>query len=80
MKDSSDGHWRGSNRSNYKSYKAEKTEGWAQARVSVSRAAIAKHCKLGDLKQQILIVFLFWRLRVPNSGAGKAVLSLKAPG
>ena len=28
--------------------KAEKTEVWAQARVSVSRAAVSQHCKLGD--------------------------------
>ena len=27
--------------------KAEETEVWAQARVSVSRAAVTKHCKLG---------------------------------
>ena len=42
--------------------KAEETEGWAQDRVSVSRAAVTKHCKLGDLKQQKFIVSLFWRL------------------
>ena len=42
--------------------KAEKTEVWAQARVSVSRAAITKYHKLGDLKQQKFIVSLFWRL------------------
>ena len=58
--------------------KAEKTEVWAQAKVSASRAAVTKYCKLGDLKQQI-IVSLLWRLRVPNPGADKAVLSLKAP-
>ena len=34
--------------------KAEETEVGAQARVSVSRAAIAKYYKLGDLKQQSL--------------------------
>ena len=60
--------------------KAEKTEVWAQARVSVSRAAVTKHRKLGDLKQQKFIVSLFWRLQVPNPGAGRAMLSLKAPG
>ena len=37
--------------------KAEKTEVWAQARVSVSRAAVTKHSKLGDLKQQKFILF-----------------------
>ena len=42
--------------------KAEKAEVWAQDRVSVSRAAVTKHCKLGDLKQQKFIVSLFWRL------------------
>ena len=60
--------------------KAEKTEVWAQARVSVSRAAVTKYCKLGDLKQRKFIVSLLCRLRVPNPGAGRAVLSLKAPG
>ena len=42
--------------------KAEETEVWAQARVTVSRAAVTKHCKLGDLKKQEFIVTLFWRL------------------
>ena len=37
--------------------KAEKAEVWAQARVSVSRAAVIKHCKLGDFKQQKYILF-----------------------
>ena len=37
--------------------KAEKTEVWAQARVSVSRAAVTKYCKLGDFKQQKFILF-----------------------
>ena len=60
--------------------KAEETEVWAQARVSVSRAAVTKHCKLGDLKKQEFIVSLFWRLQIPNPGASRAVLSLKAPG
>ena len=60
--------------------KAEETEVWTQDRVSVSRAAVTKHCKLGDLKQQKFIVSLFWRLHIPNPGAGRAVLSLKAPG
>ena len=55
--------------------KAEKTEMWTQARVSVSRAAVTKHRKLGDLKQQKFIVSLFWRLQVPNLGAGMAMLS-----
>ena len=55
--------------------KAEKTEVWAQARVSVSRAAVTKHSKLGDLKQQKFIVSFFWRLQVPNPGAGMAMLS-----
>ena len=55
--------------------KAEETEVWAQARVSVSRAAVTKHRKLGDLKQQKFIVSLFWRLQVPNPGAGMAMLS-----
>ena len=32
--------------------KAEKTEVWAQARVSVSKTAVIKYCKLGDFKQQ----------------------------
>ena len=32
--------------------KAEKTEVWAQARVSVSKTAVTKYCKLGDFKQQ----------------------------
>ena len=59
--------------------KAEKTEMWTQARVSASRAAVTKYCQLGDLKQQKFIVSLLWRLRVPNPGADKAVLSLKAP-
>ena len=36
--------------------KAEKTEVWAQVRVSVSRAAVTKYCKLGDLKQRKFIV------------------------
>ena len=53
---------------------------WAQARVSVSRAAVTKHYKLGDLKNQEFIVSLFWRLRVPNPGAGRTVLSLETPG
>ena len=57
--------------------KAEKTEVWAQARVSVSRATVTK---LGDFRQQKFIVSLFCRLRIPNPGAGRAVLSLKAPG
>ena len=60
--------------------KAEKTEVWGQARVLVSRAAVTKYCKLGDLKQRKFIVSLLWSLRVPNSGAGRAVLSLKSPG
>ena len=60
--------------------KAEKTEVWAQARVSVSRAAVTKYCKLGDLKQRKFIVSPLWRLWVPNPGAGRAVLSLKSPG
>ena len=55
--------------------KAEETEVWAQARVSVSRAAVTKHRKLGDLKQQKFIVSLFWRLQVPNLDAGMAMLS-----
>ena len=42
--------------------KAEEAEVWAQDRVSVSRAAVTKRCKLGDLKQQKFIVSLFWRL------------------
>ena len=42
--------------------KAEETAVWAQDRVSVSRVAVTKHCKLGDLKQQKFIVSLFWRL------------------
>ena len=37
--------------------KAEETEVWAQARVSVSRAAVTKSCRLGDFKQQKLILF-----------------------
>ena len=57
-----------------------KTEVWTQARVSVSRAAITKYCKQGDLKQQKFMVSLFWRLQVPFPGAGRAMLSLKAPG
>ena len=48
--------------------------------MSVSRATVTKYCKLGDLKQQKFMVTLLWRLRVPNPGAGRAVLSLKAPG
>ena len=60
--------------------KAEKTEVWAQARVSVSRAAVTKHCKLGDLKKQEFIVSLFWRLRVPNPDASSTVPSLETPG
>ena len=60
--------------------KAEEIEVWAQARVSVSRAAVTKHCKLGDFKKQEFIVSLFWRLRVPNSGTGRTVLSLEALG
>ena len=60
--------------------KAEETEVGAQARVSVSRAAITKYHKLGDLKQQKFMVSLFWRLQIPNPGASRAVLSLKAPG
>ena len=55
--------------------KAEETEVWAQARVSVSRAAVTKHYKLGDLKKQKFIVSLFWRLQFPNPGAGMALLS-----
>ena len=50
---------------------------WAQARVSVSRATVTK---LGDFKQQKFTVSLFCRLRIPNPGAGRAVLSLKALG
>ena len=42
--------------------KAEETEVWTQDRVSVSRAAVTKHCELGDLKQQKFIISLFWRL------------------
>ena len=42
--------------------KAKETEVWTQDRVSVSRAAVTKHCKLRDLKQQKFIVSLFWRL------------------
>ena len=42
--------------------KAEETEVWTEDRVSVFRAAVTKHCKLGDLKQQKFIVSLFWRL------------------
>ena len=53
---------------------------WAQARVSVSRAAVTKHHKPGDLKQKKLILSLFWRLQVPNPGAARAMLSLEAPG
>ena len=60
--------------------KAEKTEEWAQARVSVSSAAVTKHHKLGDLKQKKFIVSLFWRLQVPNPDAARAMLSLEAPG
>ena len=60
--------------------KAEETEVWAQDRLSVSRAAVTKHCKLGNLKKQKFIVSLFWRLQVPNPGAGRAVLSLEVPG
>ena len=37
--------------------KAEKTEVWTQARVSVSRVAITKYCELGDFKQQKFILF-----------------------
>ena len=59
--------------------KHEKTEVWAQAKVSASRAAVTKYCKLGDLKQRKFIISLLWRLWAPNPGAGKAVLSLKAP-
>ena len=79
LKDFSDGHWRGDSRSSYKSYKAEKTEGWAQARVLVSRAATATYRKLGDLKQQKFIISVLEAMS-PRSSAGKAVLSLKAPG
>ena len=57
--------------------KAEKTEVWAQARVSVSRATVTK---LGDFKQQKFTVSLFCRLWIPNPGAGRAVLTLEAPG
>ena len=39
--------------------KVEETEVWAQSRVPVSIAAITKHCKLGDLKQQEFTVSLF---------------------
>ena len=42
--------------------KAEETEVWTQDRVSVSKAAVTKHCELGDLKQQKFIISLFWRL------------------
>ena len=38
--------------------KAEEAEVWAQDRVSVSRAAVTKHCKLDDLKQQKFIISL----------------------
>ena len=31
--------------------KAEETEVWFQASISVSRTAVTKYCKLGDLKQ-----------------------------
>ena len=60
--------------------KAEEAEVWAQARVSLFRAAVTKYCQLGDLKKQKFIVSLFWRLQVPKPGAGRAVLSLEAPG
>ena len=35
--------------------KAEETEVWAQARVSVSRAAVTKHCKLGDKTTEVYL-------------------------
>ena len=37
--------------------KAEKTEVWTQARVSVSSVAITKYCELSDFKQQKFILF-----------------------
>ena len=35
--------------------KAEETEVWAQDRVSVSRAAVTKHCKLGDKTTEVYL-------------------------
>ena len=70
LRDFSDGHWKGDQAVRSLS-KAEKTEVWAQARVSISRAAVTKYLKLGDLKQKKFIVALFWKLQVPNPGAGR---------
>ena len=36
--------------------KAEETEVWAQDRVSVSRAAVTKHCKLGDKTTEVYLL------------------------
>ena len=36
--------------------KAEETEVWAQDRVSVSRAAVTEHCKLGDKTTEVYLL------------------------
>lgn len=51
---------------------AEKTEVWAQARVSVSRTAVTKYCKLGDLKTTEVYCLPVLEATSPvNPGAGR---------
>ena len=59
--------------------KAEETEVWAQDRVSVSRAAVTKRRKLGELKQCKCLVCQFWRRVVWSQGGGRATFSPQAP-
>ena len=46
--------------------KAETTDVWAQARDSVSRAAVSQHCKLGDSRT----------LSSPSSGGYKSQIQV----
>ena len=48
--------------------KAEKTEVWAQARVSVSKAAVSQHRKLGDSRS----------LSSPSSGGYRSQIQVLA--
>lgn len=47
---------------------------------SFLKTAVAKHHKLGGLKQQIITLLKLWRLNVQNKGADRAVIFLKALG
>lgn len=44
------------------------------------RAVVAKHCKLGALRQQGFVLSQFWWLEDLFQGVGRALLSPKAPG